>query len=131
MRIRIIGILFMGIALVLGACANAQRTPVSPPPTPIPTQSTVFVTSNLTIVPDAIRPGSSSTIGVTVTNTGQQPDTYIVALNVDGDITETQHITLAGGASQAVTFIFTTFNERDYVITIDQLKGILQVLNGV
>lgn len=130
MRIRIIAVLFMGVALVLGACATAQQTPVAPLPAPAP-ESTVFITSNLTIVPEAIRPGGSSTIGVTVTNTGQQPDTYTVALNVNGDITQTQRVTLVGGASQTVTFVFTTFNERDYVLTIDQLQGVLQVLNGV
>ena len=124
----------MGLALILGACTVPAATAPPPAPTLTPTP-VVFVISDLTIVPDTIRPYDNSTIGVTVTNTGEQPGTYTVVLKVQNNSTkkqdvQTQDVTLAGGASQRVTFLFNTYEdstERDYVVTIDQLKGLLQV----
>ena len=122
----LIAILLMGIALVLGACAPVRQTPVASMP-----KSTVFITSDLTIVPEAISIGDISTIGVTVTNTGEQTGTYTVVLKVNDDIAEMKDVTLAGRASQRVTFIFKTFSEGTHVVTIDQLKGVLEVRVGI
>ena len=123
----------MGILLILGACTPAPKTPVTPVVTPAPVPpSPVFITSNLTIQPDAIRPGYYATnISVTVTNTGAQPGTYTVVLNVDGSPVQSQDVSLAGGASQEVTFIFVPKTEGQLKITIDQLRGNLEVRAGV
>ena len=127
-----ITISLMGIELILGACAPVQQAPVPPPPTPTPTP-VVFVVSDLTIEPEAIRPSYNSMIGVTVTNTGEQPGTYTVVLKIQNNSTkkqdvQTQDITLAGGASQRVTFILTaSFQDGTYKITVDQLIGSLVV----
>ena len=120
--------LLIGTLLVLGACTSV--TPV--PPTP---KSTVFITSNLTI--DPIDPttwqsGDTTQIGVTVTNTGEQPGTYTVVLKVTNNQTRpedilTQDVTLNGGASQRVTFHYVTYFEGTFVVTIDQLQGFLVV----
>lgn len=105
-------------------------TPASTPvlataPTP---KSTVFITRDLTLNPETVALGYSSTIGVTVTNTGKQPGTYPVVLKVNGDIIETQNVTLVGGVSRNVTFSYTMRSERDYEVVIDQLKGFLKVV---
>ena len=57
-----------------------------------------------------------------VMNTGEQPGTYPVVLKVNGDIVETQNVTLVGGASQNVTFIYTPFNMRDYMVRLTKLN---------
>jgi hypothetical protein len=123
----------MGILLILGACTPASKTPVTPVviPAPVP-PSPVFITSNLTIQPDKINPGYYATnISVTVTNTGEQPGTYTVVLNVDGSPVQSQDVSLAGGASQEVTFIFVPNKLGQSKITIDQLRGNLDVTPGV
>ena len=120
--------LLIGTLLILGACTSV--TPV--PPTP---KSTGFITSNLTvdtINPSAWLPGDTAQIGVTVTNTGEQPGTYTVVLKVKNNQTGTedvltQNVTLNGGASQRVTFHYVTHFEGIFVVTIDQLQGVLEV----
>ena len=126
----VIPALLAGILLIPGSCSPAPQTPVvQPVPTP-PPPTKVFITSNLTIQPQAVRPGYTAEISVMVTNTGGQPGTYTVVLNIDGNPVQNQDVTLAGGASQKVTFLFSTFNEKDYEVTIDQLQGTLEVLSG-
>lgn len=119
-----IAILLIAVSLILGACAPIRQTSVPPIPA---SESAAFIASDLTIAPEAIAIGESSMIGVTVTNTGEQPGTYPVVLKANGDIAETQNVTLAGGASQNITFIYTPFNMRDYEVVINQLKGFLKV----
>ena len=125
-RIIVAAVLLTGVSIVLGACAPILPRLVPSTPAPAP-KSAVFITSNLTIEPEAISIGDSSTIGVMVTNTGEQMGTYPVVLKVNDTIAETQNATLASGASQMVTFIFNPSSTRDYMIAIDQLKGVLKV----
>ncbi len=131
--ISIIIILLIGILLTPGACTSVRPTPVPPTPTPSPTpKSTVFITSNLTIEPQTIRDYDSAVIGVTVTNTGEQPGTYTVVLRVKNNQTSTedvltQDVTLNGGASRRVTFDYFTSLTGHYVVTVDQLQGFLDV----
>ncbi|MDO8578883.1 MAG: CARDB domain-containing protein [Dehalococcoidales bacterium] len=124
----------MGLVLILGACTVPAATAPAPAPTLTPTP-VVFVVSDLTIVPDTIRTTHTSTIGVTVTNTGEQPGTYTVVLKVQPNSTnkqdvQTQDVTLAGGASQKVTFVLTATQGGTYEIMVDQLIGFLVVASG-
>ncbi len=124
----------MGLVLILGACTVPAATAPPPAPTLTP-KPVVFVISDLTIVPDVIRPYNNSTIGVTVTNTGEQPGTYTVVLKVQPNSTkkqdvQTQDVTLAGGASQRVTFVLTATQGGTYEIMVDQLIGFLVVASG-
>ena len=121
MRItRIITILLIGVLLILGACG------------PLPTLSPADVTTSaLTIEPNAVRPFDTVKVGVTVTNNGEQRGTYEVVLKIKNNTfgteeDKTQNISLAGGTSQKVTFIFAG-GEGMYTLTIDQLTNSLRV----
>ena len=93
--VRVFICLFIGGLLIFTACSPASDA-----------QTTAFIASDLTILPEVMTPGDSTTIGVTVTNTWEQADTYPVVLKIDGVIAETKRVTLAGGASQNVTFVY-------------------------
>lgn len=118
----IVTILLMG-ALVLGACGGQAATPKGIGPA-------AFTTSKLTIAPDTIRPGEDAIIGVLLTNTGAQTGTYTLVLKIDGDIAKTQEVTLSGGTGQRVTFSVTIFDAGNYEVTVDQLTGVLIVMDG-
>ena len=136
MRItRIIPIPLIGVLVILGACSPVPE--IAPPPpvaiAPAPTVASVpkpaaFSTSNLTIRPYTVETASETQIGVTVTNTGGLEGTYTVVLKIDGAITKTQDITLAGGMSEHVVLTIPLVNWfTAHVVSIDQLTGELPI----
>ena len=121
MRIaRVITILLAGVLLILGACGPL---PTLPPAT--------VTTSALTVQPNAVRPFDTVKIGVTVTNNGGQRGIYEVVLRIENNTfgteeVKTLNVSLAGGTSQKVSFIFAG-GEGMYTLTIDQLTSSLRV----
>jgi len=63
-----------------------------------------FQVSNLTITPVEVKVGESVTVSVDVKNVGEVEGTYTVTLKVNGVKTETKEVTLAGGATDTVSF---------------------------
>lgn len=127
MRIaRIFIVLLMGESFILGACAGQTKTPPVPPTT----GPAAFTTSNLSVVPQVIRPGEDADISVTVTNTGGETGTYTVVVKVNGATARTKDVTLAGGASERVTLSIPLWLDGTHEITIDQLTGIIRVYEG-
>ena len=86
-----------------------------------------FVTSALTLPPDEVGVGESASIKINVTNTGELPGTYELILKVDGQVTDTKEIILAGQESRQVMFVLSRNIAGSYVINIDDLSGMLRV----
>ncbi len=83
----------------------------------------VFRTSKLDIFPGEVDIGQMITISVQVTNTGNIGGTYQVTLEIDSKVVETQEVTLAGGASDTVTFRISEDVASTYSVNIDGLSG--------
>jgi hypothetical protein len=66
-------------------------------------------------------------IKIDVTNIGDLPGTYELILRVDGQVTDTQDVTLAGQESREVTFTLSRDSAGTYVISIGDLSGVLNV----
>lgn len=98
---------------------SAPQTPVSKPAS--------FSLSSLNITPSETTTGSPATIVALVTNDGELSGTYEVILKVDGAVEATENVTLAGGASQNVTFGISKALAKTYIISIGELSGALVV----
>ncbi len=70
-----------------------------PPPPPPPLSS-----EGLTVEPTEVESGGSVTISVTAVNDGADAITETVTLRVDGRLIEEKGVTVAGGATQTVSF---------------------------
>jgi len=86
-----------------------------------------FTASDLTISPAKVDTGESVTISVLVTNTGDLTDAYEVTLKIANVVEETKDITLAGGASQKVTFTTAKGLAGTYTVNINGLSGTFTV----
>jgi hypothetical protein len=86
-----------------------------------------FTASNLVITPAEVNTGVASTIKVTVANNGDLSGTYNVVLKVNGAVTETKSVTLAGKSSTDVTFVVSPTTAGTYTIDVNGLTGALTV----
>lgn len=86
-----------------------------------------FEVSNLTFYPSEVEVGESVTISATVKNVGDLGGTYTVELKIDGEIQETKDVTLAGGATETVSFMVTKDTSGTYTIEVNGLQRIISV----
>jgi len=86
-----------------------------------------FTTSALFITPAEIEAGKEAAISVLVTNTGDLEGTYQVTLKINDVAVDTKEITLAGHASQRVTFTTTKEVPGIYSVAVDGLSGTFEV----
>lgn len=86
-----------------------------------------FEVSNLSIDPSSIKIGQSSTISISVRNSGGQSGTYEVRLKVNNQVVDTKSVTLNPGQSTTVSFAFTPTDEGTYSIDVNGLTGSLIV----
>ncbi len=86
-----------------------------------------FTTSSLTVSPTEVYTGESVTISALVTNTGDLEDTLTAILEINGVSVNTQDVTLAGGASQKVTFTTTQDTAGDYTVDVNGMTGTFTV----
>ena len=91
------------------------------------TRPAAFATSTLTISPTEADIGESITISITVTNTGDLTGTHEVTLKIDNVVVATKDVTLAGQASQEVTFTTTKDAAGSYTVNVDGLSGTFTV----
>ncbi|SFR69508.1 CARDB protein [Halogeometricum rufum] len=84
--------------------ATAQLTVSEPTPDPVPAD---FQVTNLA-VPSPVTQGDSATVTATVENVGDEQGTQTVSLSADGSAVGSEELTLAGGASQQVSFAVDT-----------------------
>lgn len=115
-------------AVLLASCAGSvapSPTPEeskAPPPTPV-LKPASFTTSNLTISPAEGEIDTPITIQVLVTNTGELAGTHEMKLEIDGVLEASENVTLAGGASQTVTFKAGKTTAKSYSVAIGGLSG--------
>jgi hypothetical protein len=84
-----------------------------------------FEVSSLSVNPGSVKVGQSSTISVTVKNTGGESGTYEVTLKVNNQAVETKRGTLDSGQSTTVSFAYTPTSEGTYNIDVNGLTGSL------
>ena len=82
-----------------------------------------FHIAGLAISPVELEPGGEVTISAEVTNTGDIEGSYTAELKIDGVIEATTEITLAGGASQLLSFSVSRDTPGTYKVTWDELAG--------
>ena len=92
----------------------AAPAPVASPPVLAPA---AFTSSSLSISPLEVDVGETVTIGIMVSNTGEEEGSYTITLKINGVAEETKEITLAGGASETVTF--TTARDKAGIYSVD------------
>jgi hypothetical protein len=77
--------------------------------------------SNLAITPTTVFPGDPVTISVLATN--HSDSALDATINLKGDFTDSQSLTLEAGTSQTVTFTVTPTIEKTYHVSVDSLSG--------
>ena len=82
-----------------------------------------FDTSSLSISPTEVDIGGTVTISVLVANTGDLSGSYRVTLMINNVVVATKYVTLAGGASQEVTFTTVKDVVGTYAVNVDGLSG--------
>lgn len=122
---RITKLIAVPLIVALLGCSPAPTVVPVPASAPVPVpKPAAFTTSNLTIRPWTVETAYETEIGATVTNTGGEEGTHTVVLKIDGAITKTQNVTLAGGKSEHVVFtVPLTGWSGTQVVMIDQLTG--------
>ncbi|MBA7691163.1 hypothetical protein ES703_99703 [subsurface metagenome] len=92
---------------------------VAPPPPPAMT----FTTNSLAISPSEVNTGESVSISALVTNTAEEEGSGSVILKINGVIEKMEAVTLAGGASETVTFTTSRSEAGTYSVDINGLPG--------
>ncbi len=77
--------------------------------------------------PTEVDTGESITISVLITNTGDLTGSYELTLKLDNITVATKDATLAGGASQTVTFTTVKDIAGTYIVNIGGLSGTFTV----
>lgn len=88
-----------------------------------PPAPAAFTVSDLIITPTEVDTGETVSIGVLITNTGDLTGSYEVILKIDEVVIATEEVTLAGGASQEVTFTTAKDVAGTYTVNINDLSG--------
>jgi hypothetical protein len=103
----------------------ASQTPVKEP-----FHDTTTVT-NLQILPDRVRPGSTVGIVATLVNPGPDPVTHKAEFKVNQQLEAVNDIALNPGQSEEVTFMVVAGAPGDYYVSVDSANGIFRVMTGV
>jgi hypothetical protein len=91
----------------------------------------IFTTSALTISPAEVDIGQEVTISVVVANIGDASGSYEVTLKIDEAVVATKEVTVAGGASQTVTFTMVEDIAGTYSVSADGSTGTFVVKAAV
>ena len=82
-----------------------------------------FAVSRLLVTPSTVEGGGVVRITATVSNSGDLEGTYSVELKVDGQVVETQEVTLGGGESTEVSFTTTSFVIGRHTVSVSGRSG--------
>jgi hypothetical protein len=86
-----------------------------------------FTVSALSASPTEAEVGESITISTLIANTGDGTGTYEATLKIDDAVAATKSVTLAGGASEEVTFITSKDVGGTYAVSVDGQSGTIVV----
>jgi len=93
-----------------------------------PLARTAFTISDLSISPRRLITEESVTISVTVSNIGDLPGAYELALKLDGHVIDTKEVSLNGKESRQVRFILSRDTPGTYIVSFDDhLFGLFRV----
>lgn len=82
-----------------------------------------FEVANLAINPARVSPGEKVTITAEVTNTGGVEGSYTAELRINDAVEATEKVTVAGGASQLLSFVVSRDALGTYKATLGELGG--------
>jgi hypothetical protein len=82
---------------------SATVKPEKTETTPIPA---TFSISNLAVSSEELAAGESLTVTASITNTGEVSGSYLVELKIDGEVKDSQRVTLDAKETQEVSFTF-------------------------
>ncbi|MFC1905015.1 CARDB domain-containing protein, partial [Chloroflexota bacterium] len=95
------------------------------------TKPAAFTIGDLSVTSQEVETGDEVTISVLVANTGNLKGGYKVSFKVKNVVIDTEDITLAGGASQEVTFTMSQDAAGSYTVDVNGLSGSFIVKEGV
>ncbi len=85
--------------------------------------SAAFEISAFDISPAVVNPGESVTISATITNTGDLTGSHEVTLMINKGVTTIEEVSLAGHASQQLTFTVVPHNVGSYTVDVNGISG--------
>lgn len=88
-----------------------------------------FTVSNITISPATVGVGQSVTITVNVTNSGDLGGAYTVTLKIDDVVVGNKDVTVAGGATETVSFTVSKGTTGVYGVAVDGQTGFFTVFS--
>jgi uncharacterized repeat protein (TIGR02543 family) len=95
-------------------------------PTPTPGQKPMpatFELSAITISPTEVETGEETKLCITVSNVGEETDSYELTIKINNEMVETRSITLAGGSSREVTFTVSMDIAGTYTVDVNGRSG--------
>jgi len=107
--------------------ATVPPPAIPEPPAPNPAH---FVASSLNIVPFEVKTEETVTISLNVTNDGEVVGTYTAELKINGDVVDSQAVTLEGGQSEPVSFSVSASEAGTYEVTVSGLSGSFTVVKS-
>ena len=111
---------FSIFAILAQIISPPSEPPASPPPTIPPAH---FVVSGLNITPGESKVDETITITALVTNDGGQAGTYTIELKINGQIVDTEEVTLGAVESQEVSFTLSEASPGQYIVDVSGLGG--------
>jgi hypothetical protein len=94
--------------------------PVEPPQSPLPA---AFRLSALTIVPDTVESGQTTTISILLSNTGGSDGDFSVILKLNGVVEARKDVSLSAGSSEKVVFTVARSAAGSYQVDVSGLTG--------
>jgi len=92
---------------------------------PIPAE---FTFSNLVVDPVQVEPGEEVSVSVTVANIGEEAGTVVVDLMLDGEVFDSESVTLSGGAYEDVAFVVSSEEEGSHTVAVEEITGSFTVV---
>ncbi|MGA9047523.1 MAG: hypothetical protein WB588_00845 [Dehalococcoidia bacterium] len=86
--------------------------------------------TNLQILPDRVRPGSTVGVVATLVNPGPDPVTHKAEFKVNQRLEAINDVALNPGQSQEITFMVVAGAPGDYYVSVDNANGIFRVMTG-
>lgn len=87
-----------------------------------------FETSSLEVSPAEAMPGEPVAVEADVTNVGGVEGSYSATLTVNGEMVAVRNVTVAAGATETVSFSYSTDVAGVYAIELDGLSSMLEVV---
>jgi uncharacterized protein YggU (UPF0235/DUF167 family) len=87
------------------------------------TVKVVFTVSNIKVTPGEVLPGENVTVSVAVGNPSAGSASKDIILNLDGTVVQTKSVTVAGGATETVTFTLTSDKVGSHTVLIGTESG--------